>query len=114
MENLELLKAEHRLCDSVRETEPIRSPELVGLCGERPGRKKSAAYTAPEKIMPAEAPAKSRYAGHRARQARTGAKMRKRGLAAKGFRRFSPGLSCNLSARQASNRKRGCRDSADN
>ena len=48
--DLKLFDAEYRLCDIVWENEPLRSPELVELCGQRLGWKKSTTYTVLKKL----------------------------------------------------------------
>lgn len=48
--NLKLCDGEYRLADIVWENEPVGSGELVRLCGERLGWKKSTTYTVLRKL----------------------------------------------------------------
>ena len=50
MDDLKLFDAEFRLADIVWEREPVNSTELVGLCAEKLGWKKSTTYTMLRKL----------------------------------------------------------------
>ena len=50
MESYRLTESEHRFAIIVWDNEPVSSPELVKICGEKLGWKKSTTYTVLKKL----------------------------------------------------------------
>ena len=106
MEQHHLSDSEYRLLQVVWASEPVASGQLVTLCGERLGWKKSTTYTVLKKLCDKGV---LRNQGSTVTSAvpRAAVDHRGGGLRGQDLRRFSPGVPHRLHGRAEADGKRG-------